>query len=180
MSLSHPTRNARRALIATAVACATLAGGSAASAQASSQLINAGSVEFGGPALALEAGDAGDVFRVRVKPSRPEFLRQQWNRETFGFGQFRYRNVATNTCLVVPQNQATGGPLTVASCNSTGTRSRWVRIEAIPGNGAKMLLSVHNERVALPSFFSADPTSMTSVDEGDALSVGSLAEWIGT
>ena len=93
-------RRIRTMLLGAALVTSTLAFGSVANADASTQLLNAAPREFGGPDLAMEVAGDGRVF---LKPSNPASFRQQWDREQAVGDRFRYRNLAVNACLVVPQ-----------------------------------------------------------------------------
>jgi hypothetical protein len=158
------------------IAAAALALGPAARADASTQLINAGTVEFGPPTLVMEVGFDSRVF---VRPSNPQSFRQQWDKEPVGNGRSRYRNLATNACLIVPEAAKPGDDLRVGACGNVGARNLWTRKSVVAGNGAFMLVSVHSGLAPLQNFF-ASPSDLLKIhDEGDAASVGSLAEYIG-
>jgi hypothetical protein len=167
-------RRIRLVVIAASAAALTLA--SAARADASTQLINAGTVEFGPPTLAMEVGFDGRVF---VRSSNSQSFRQQWDKEPVGNGQSRYRNLATNACLIVPDAATPGDDLRVGACGNVGARNLWTRKSVVPGNGAFMLVSVHSGLTPLQNFFAFPSDLLKLHDESDAASVGSLAEYIG-
>jgi hypothetical protein len=175
----HITRSARPirlAVIAAVAGTAALALGSPARADASTQLINAGTVEFGPPTLALEVGFDSRVF---IRPSNPRSFQQQWDKEPEGNGRSRYRNRATNACLIVPATTNPGDDLRVGPCGGVGARNLWTRKSVVPGNGAFMLVSAHSGQVPLPNFFGVPSDLMKLTTESNAASVGSLAEYIG-
>ncbi|MET0730596.1 MAG: hypothetical protein ABWZ03_05335 [Solirubrobacterales bacterium] len=166
----------RKAGVFVAAVTASLALGSAARADAA-LLVNAGSVQFGPPAVAMEVGLD---FRVFVRPSNPANLRQQWNRESAGGGRFRYRNPATNACLIVPQVAKAGDDLKVGACGGVALRNQWTRQELVPGNGASMLVSAHSGLSFMPNFF-AFPGDLLKLETISSVSgVGPFGEYLGT
>ena len=151
-------------------------GTAAAQADASTALTNAGTVEFGPPALVMDVAVDGRVFLEQPKPGS---FRQQWNKESVGNGLARYRNVATNACLIVPAPAQVDDDLKVGACNGVGARNLWSRKSIVAGNGAYMLISAQSGLVPLPNFF-GDPSNVLKLHTQETASaLGSFAEYLG-
>jgi hypothetical protein len=164
----------KRIVVAALAATALL--GSAAQANASTQLVNAGTVEFGPPALVMDVAQDGNLFLEN--PNGASF-RQKFDKESAGNGRFRYRNPATNACLTVRAQARPGDNLRVGACNGVGTLNQWTLKDIAPGNNARMLVSVSSGLVPVPNFF-AFPSNLLKLQTlPNASSLGSFAEYIG-
>ena len=161
--------------IIVAAFAATLMLGSAAQADASTQLINAGQAQFGSK-LAMEVATDGRVF---IKPSIPGNFRQQWNKEAAGGGRVRYRNPAVNACLIVPTTAKPDDALRVGACNGVGLRNAWTRTEFSFGNGALGLVSASSGLAIVPNFFTFPSDLLVLESVGTASAVGPFSEYIG-
>ena len=168
----------RLILLAAVVAIAALASGSATRADASTQLINAGSIEFGPPTQAMEVVPDG-TDRVFLQPSNPQSFRQQWQKEPVVNGQSRYRNKATNKCLIVPPVAGANDDLLVGPCSGVGARNLWTRKNVVVGNGAFMLVSAHSGLVPFPNWFGDPGNVLKLIPEDAAALFGSWAEYVG-
>ena len=156
-----------RILVAAFAATLTL-GAAAAQADASTQLINAGE-----PSVAMEVAQDGRVF---LKPSNPASFRQQWNKEAAGGGRVRYRNLATNACLIVAQSAKPDDALRVGACQGVGLRNAWTRKDVTSGNGALALVSSHSGLSFVPNFFTFPSDLLVLATVGTA---GPFGEYIG-
>ena len=178
MLMNLRPRRLRLILLAAVVATAALAFGSTARADASTQLINAGSIEFGPPALAMEVAPDG-TDRVFLQPPNPQSFRQQWQKEPVVNGQSRYRNKATNKCLIVPAVAGANDDLLVGPCSGVGARNMWTRKNVVVGNGAFMLISAHSGLVPFPNFCASPSNLLKLTTEDGAALLGSWAEYVG-
>ncbi len=154
-------------LLALLAATLALASGSTARANASVQLKNAVHRDF-----ALNVEPDGRVF---LRQSNPASFRQQWNWEPIGNGRNRYRNVATNACLIAPLAASSSDVLRVGACGGVGNRNLWTSRNVVVGNGAGMPVNVQTGQA--PSAKLNAPLPLVPADQVAGL--GALAEFIG-
>ena len=162
--------------ILVAAVAATLMFGSAAQADASTQLINAGSAQFGSSKLAMEVVPDGRVF---IKAPSASSFRQKFDKESAGSARFRYRNPATNACLIVPTAAKPDDALRVGACNGVGLRNAWTRTEMSFGNGALALVNAGSGLSFVPNFFTFPSDLLVLATAGTASAVGPFSEYIG-
>jgi hypothetical protein len=166
-------------LLAALAAGLGLAFVSAARADASTQLINAGlrqvsHVDYGMEVL------ADGTNRVVLRPSNPSSFRQQWEKEPFGVG-YHFRNVATNTCLITGSAASENSPLRVGSCSTAtvGNRNLWFVFNPVKFNGAGQPVNVQTGEAPLANF-NVNPSGLLLLHPHDVAAMfGPMAEFHG-
>jgi hypothetical protein len=166
MTLSR--RSLTSVLLAALIATLALAFGAAARADAAPvQLINA-----------AQRGNAMEVLpdgTVALRPSKPASFRQKWEKEPFGTIGFRFRNLATNGCLIVPAVTVDNAVLRVGPCGGVGNRNLWRVRNPVPGNGAGQPVSVQTGQAPLP-----DSTGLLRLRPAAFVaSLGAISEYFG-
>ena len=120
--MSLPRRSLMSVLLAALIATIALASGAAARADAAPvQLTNA-----------AQRGNAMEVLgdgTVALRASKPASFRQKWEKEPFGTIGFRFRNLATNACLITPATAINNQVLRVGACGGVGNRNLWRRAQ---------------------------------------------------
>jgi hypothetical protein len=180
----HPVRVV---FLAALTAFVALALGSAARADASgrvfdtvpsTQLINAANANEFGPNVAMEAAADGTVL---MRPSRPENLRQRWEKLPGAFGGALYKNRGLGGCLVVVPG-ADFDSLRIGAC--TGKSTNWTRRNIVVGNGAFALANVQTNQLAIRfPLFQPEDAETPLLLAGDVFAPGDNApytEWFGT
>jgi hypothetical protein len=159
-----------RRCLATAL-LATLALAFAATARADAaptQLINA----------AQQHQNAMEVLAdgtVALRPSRPASFRQKWEKEPFGTIGFRFRNLATNACLITPPTAINNQVLRVGACGGVGNRNLWQVHNPVKFNGAGQPVSVQTKQAPLP-----DSSGLLRLRTASFVaSLGPIAEYFG-
>ena len=138
MSLHRPS-----VLLAALIAMIALAMGAAARADAAPvQLINA--------AQKTKAMEVLADGTVALRPSKPASFRQKWEKEPFGTIGFRFRNLATNACMIAPATAVNNTALRVGPCGGVGNRNLWKVRNPVVGNGAGQPVSVQTGQSPLP------------------------------
>ena len=141
--MSLPRRSMMSVLLAALIATIALAFGAAARADAAPvQLTNA-----------AQRGNAMEVLgdgTVALRPSKPASFRQKWEKEPFGTIGFRFRNLATNACLITPSTTINNQVLRVGACGGVGNRNLWRVHNPVKGNGAGQPVSVQTGQSPLP------------------------------
>ena len=61
--------------------------------------------------------------KVALRPSKPASFRQKWEKEPFGTIGFRFRNLATNSCLITKPTAINNDILRVGACGGANTLS---------------------------------------------------------
>ena len=152
------------ALLATlALACA----GTARADAAPTQLINAAQNQ-----KAMEILGDGTVA---LRPSKPASFRQKWEKEPFGTIGFRFRNLATNACLITPPTAINNQVLRVGACGGVGNRNLWRVHNPVKFNGAGQPVSVQTGQAPLP-----DSTGLLRLRPAEFVaSLGAVAEYFG-
>ena len=152
------------ALLATlALACVSTARADAAP----TQLINAAQTQ-----KAMEVLGDGTVA---LRPSKPASFRQKWEKEPFGTIGFRFRNLATNACLITPATAINNQVLRVGACGGVGNRNLWRVHNPVKFNGAGQPVSVQTGQAPLP-----DSTGLLRLRPAEFVaSLGSVAEYFG-
>src|SRR5829696_9138958 len=62
---------------------------------------------------------------VALRASKAAAFRQKWGKEPFGTVGFRFRNLATNACLITPAAAIDNQVLRVGACFGVGNRNLW-------------------------------------------------------
>jgi hypothetical protein len=164
--MSLPHRSLTSVLIAALVATIALAFGAAARADAAVQLTNA------------QRGTAMEVLAdgtVALRPSKPASFRQKWDKEPFGTIGFRFRNQATNACLITPATAINNQVLRVGACGGVGNRNLWRVHNPVKFNGAGQPVSVQTGQAPLPEangLLRLRPASFVA-------SLGAISEYFG-
>ena len=99
------------------------------------------------PAYAMEGLGDGTVA---LRPSKPASFRQKWEKEPFGTIGFRFRNLATNACLITPATAIDNQVLRVGACGGVGNRNLWRVHNPVKFNGAGQPVSVQTGQAPLP------------------------------
>ena len=179
--MSHTIRRPLpRVLLAAVVATLALAFVSAARADASTQLINAGLRQVSHVDYAMEVLADGSN-RVVLRPSNPANFRQQWDKEPFGTIGFRFRNAATNTCLITASAAAANDVLRVGSCSTATVQNRnlWQVHNPVKFNGAGQPVSVQTGQAPLANFNTSPSGLLVLYPHDLAASFGPMAEYYG-
>jgi hypothetical protein len=162
--ISHRRSNI---LLAALIACIALAFAAARADAAPVQLINA-----------AQPGNAMEVFgdgTVGLRPSRPASFRQKWEKEPFGTIGFRFRNLATNACLITPTTAVNNQVLRVGACGGVGNRNLWRVHNPVKFNGAGQPVSVQTGQAPLP-----DSTRLLRLRPAPFVaSLGAVSEYFG-
>jgi hypothetical protein len=150
-------------------------------------LIVAIAFAFGGTARAdaapvqLKNAQTGTMMEVlgdgtvALRASKPASFRQKWEKEPFGTIGFRFRNLATNACLITPATAIDNTVLRVGACNSVGNRNLWRVHNPVKFNGAGQPVSVQTNQSPLP-----DSTGLLKLRPAPFVaSLGSIAEYFG-
>jgi hypothetical protein len=87
---------------------------------------------------------------VALRPSKPASFRQKWEKEPFGTIGFRFRNLATNACLVSAPTAVDNTILRVSACGGLGNRNLWRVHNPVKFNGAGQPVSVQTGQAPLP------------------------------
>jgi hypothetical protein len=166
MSLSH--RSLTSVLLAALIATIALAFGAAARADAAPvQLINA-----------AQRGNAMEVLAdgtVALRPSKPASFRQKWEKEPFGTIGFRFRNLATNGCMIAPATAINNQILRVGPCGGVGNRNLWRVRNPVKFNGAGQPVSVQTGQAPLP-----DANGLLRLRPAEFVaSLGAISEYFG-
>ena len=141
--MSLHRRSLTSVLIAALIAMIALAIGAAARADAAPvQLINA--------AQKTKAMEVLADGTVALRPSRPASFRQKWEKEPFGTIGFRFRNLATNSCMLTGPTAVNNAVLRVGACGGVGNRNLWRVHNPVKGNGAGQPVSVQTGQSPLP------------------------------
>jgi hypothetical protein len=161
-------RRPAAALLAALVALLALAFGATARADAApTQLTNAAQSQ-----KAMEVIADGTVG---LRTSRPASFRQKWEKEPFGTIGFRFRNLATNACLITPQTAVDNAALRVGACGGVGNRNLWRVHNPVKFNGAGQPVSVQTGQAPLP-----DSTGLLRLRPAPFVaSLGPIAEYFG-
>jgi hypothetical protein len=161
-------RRSAAVLLAALVALLALAFGATARADAApTQLINAAQSQ-----KAMEVLGDGSVA---LRASKPGSFRQKWEKEPFGTIGFRFRNLATNACLITPQTAVDNAVLRVGACGGAGNRNLWRVHNPVKFNGAGQPVSVQSGQAPLP-----DSTGVLRVRLAPFVaSLGPIAEYFG-
>ncbi|MDA0159999.1 hypothetical protein OM076_06985 [Solirubrobacter ginsenosidimutans] len=155
-------------LLAALVAMLALAFGAAARADAApTQLTNAAQRQN-----AMEVLANGTVA---LRPSKAASFRQKWEKEPFGTIGFRFRNLATNACLITPSTAINNEVLRVGACGGVGSRNLWGVRNPVKFNGAGQPVSVQTGQAPLP-----DSTGLLRLRPASFVaSLGPIAEYFG-
>jgi hypothetical protein len=157
----------RRCFLTALLATLALACVSTARADAATQLINA--------AQNTKAMEVLGDGTVALRPSRPASFRQKWEKEPFGTIGFRFRNLATNSCLIAPSTAVDNTALRVGACGGVGNRNLWQVHNPVKFNGAGQPVSVQTRQAPLP-----DSTGLLRLRPAPFVaSLGSVAEYFG-
>ena len=161
-------RSPLRLTLAALIALLALGLGAVARADAApTQLINAGQ-----PQKAMEVLADGTVA---LRLSRSASFRQKWEKEPFGTIGFRFRNQATNSCLVTPSTAINNTVLRVSACGGIGNRNLWRVHNPVKFNGAGQPVSVQTGQAPLP-----DSTGLLRLRPAAFVaSLGPIAEYFG-
>ena len=166
--MSLPCRSLTSVLLAALIAMIALAFGAAARADAAPvQLINAAQRD-----KAMEVLGDGTVA---LRASKPASFRQKWEKEPFGTIGFRFRNLATNACMITPATAVNNQVLRVGACGGVGNRNLWRVHNPVKGNGAGQPVSVQTNQSPLPDssgLLRLRPASFVA-------SLGPIAEYFG-
>lgn len=112
---------------------------------------------------------------VALRASKPASFRQKWEKEPFGTIGFRFRNLATNACLITPPTAIDNQVLRVGACNGVGNRNLWRVHNPVKFNGAGQPVSVQTGQSPLPDssgLLHLRPASFVA-------SLGPIAEYFG-
>ena len=161
-------RPAAALLLAALIALLALAFGATARADAApTQLINAAQRQN-----AMEVIADGTVA---LRASKPASFRQKWEKEPFGTIGFRFRNLATNSCLIAPNTAVQNTALRVGACGGVGNRNLWRVHNPVKFNGAGQPVSVQTGQAPLP-----DSTGLLRLRPASFVaSLGPIAEYFG-
>ena len=112
---------------------------------------------------------------VALRPSKPTSFRQKWEKEPFGTIGFRFRNLATNACLITPATAINNERLRVGACGGVGNRNLWKVRNPVKFNGAGQPVSVQTGQAPLP-----DSTGLLRLRSASFVaSLGAVAEYFG-
>jgi Cytolethal distending toxin A/C domain len=112
---------------------------------------------------------------VALRASKPASFRQKWEKEPFGTIGFRFRNLATNACLITPQTAINNETLRVGPCGGVGNRNLWRVHNPVKFNGAGQPVSVQTGQAPLP-----DSTGVLRLRPASFVaSLGPIAEYFG-
>lgn len=112
---------------------------------------------------------------VALRPSKPASFRQKWEKEPFGVTGFRFRNLATNACLITPATAINNQTLRVGACGGVGNRNLWRVHNPVKFNGAGQPVSVQTGQAPLP-----DSTGLLRLRPASFVaSLGPIAEYFG-
>lgn len=161
-------RSLTTVLLTALIAAIALAFGAAARADAAPvQLANA-----------AQRGDAMEVLAdgtVALRASKPSSFRQKWEKEPFGTIGFRFRNLATNACLITPATAINNQVLRVGACGGVGNRNLWRVHNPVKYNGAGQPVSVQTGQAPLP-----DSTGSLRLRPGSfGGTLGAISEYFG-
>ena len=112
---------------------------------------------------------------VALRPSKPASFRQKWEKEPFGTIGFRFRNLATNACLITPATAINNQVLRVGACGGVGNRNLWGVRNPVKFNGAGQPVSVQTGQAPLPDssgLLRLRPASFVA-------SLGAISEYFG-
>jgi hypothetical protein len=110
---------------------------------------------------------------VALRPSKPASFRQKWEKEPFGTIGFRFRNVATNACLITPATAIDNQTLRVGACGGVGNRNQWRVHNPVKFNGAGQPVSLQTGQAPLP-----DSTNLLRLRPASfAASLGPISEY---
>lgn len=87
---------------------------------------------------------------VALRASKPASFRQKWEKEPLGTVGFRFRNLATNACLIAPPTAINNTVLRVGPCGGVGNRNLWRVHNPVKFNGAGQPVSVQTGQAPLP------------------------------
>jgi hypothetical protein len=112
---------------------------------------------------------------VALRPSKPASFRQKWEKEPFGTVGFRFRNLATNACLITPSTAINNTTLRVGACGGVGNRNLWQVHNPVKFNGAGQPVSVQTKQAPLP-----DSTGLLRLRPAEFVAgLGPVAEYFG-
>ena len=112
---------------------------------------------------------------VALRSSKPASFRQKWEKEPFGTIGFRFRNLATNACLITPTAVVDNQVLRVGACGGVGSRNLWGVRNPVKFNGAGQPVSVQTGQAPLP-----DATGLLRLRPASFVaSLGSISEYFG-
>jgi hypothetical protein len=159
-------RTLTSALLAALIVAIALAFGAARADAAPVQLRNA------------QNGQMMEVLadgRVALRPSKPASFRQKWEKEPFGTIGFRFRNLATNGCLITSSTAISNEVLRVGACGGLGNRNLWRVQNPVKFNGAGQPVSVQTGQAPLP-----DSTGLLRLRPASFVaSLGPISEYFG-
>ena len=161
-------RSPLRLTLAALIATLALGLGAVARADAApTQLTNAAQTQ-----KAMEVLADGTVA---LRLSRPASFRQKWEKEPFGTIGFRFRNLATNSCLITPSTAINNTVLRVGACGGIGNRNLWRVHNPVKFNGAGQPVSVQTGQAPLP-----DSTGLLRLRPASFVAgLGPIAEYFG-
>jgi Cytolethal distending toxin A/C domain len=112
---------------------------------------------------------------VALRASKPASFRQKWEKEPFGTIGFRFRNLATNACLITPATAVNNERLRVGACGGVGNRNLWRVHNPVKFNGAGQPVSVQTGQAPLP-----DSTGLLRLRPAAFVaSLGAISEYFG-
>ena len=159
-------RSLTSVLFAALIVAVTLAFGASRADAAPVQLTNA------------QTGQAIEVLAdgtVALRTSKPASFRQKWEKEPFGTIGFRFRNLATNSCLITPATAVNNERLRVGACGGVGNRNLWRVHNPVKFNGAGQPVSVQTGQAPLPD----SSGSLRLRPASFVASLGPIAEYFG-
>jgi hypothetical protein len=112
---------------------------------------------------------------VALRASKPAAFRQKWEKEPVGTIGFRFRNLATNACLITPATAIPNTALRVGACGGLGNRNLWRVHNPVKFNGAGQPVSVQTGQAPL-----ADSTEQLRLRPAPFVaSLGAISEYFG-
>ena len=112
---------------------------------------------------------------VALRASKPASFRQKWEKEPFGTIGFRFRNLATNSCLIAPPTATNNERLRVGACGGVGNRNLWRVHNPVKFNGAGQPVSVQTGQAPL-----AEATGLLRLRSASFVaSLGPISEYFG-
>lgn len=114
--------------------------------------------------------------QVALRASKPASFRQKWEKEPFGTIGFRFRNLATNACLIVPSLVINNVNLRVGPCGGVGSRNLWRVHNPVKFNGAGQPVSVQTGQA--PVLLGSDDV-LQMRPAAEVAAMGPIAEYFG-
>ena len=112
---------------------------------------------------------------VAQRATKPASFRQKWEKEPFGTIGFRFRNLATNACMITPATAINNQVLRVGACGGVGNRNLWRVHNPVKFNGAGQPVSVQTGQAPLP-----DSTGLLRLRPAEFVaSLGPVSEYFG-